>query len=247
MSSVVSSVECRYCSRAFASTYSRKRHEYLRHREECEKDSVVSDSQSVVSAAETVQTANTERSDVTQNSEDSVPSHQDHTYADSGEGNQGDDEEETDTDSNANSDDGAENNAWRLLLKLLAFRVRNKYYKNTILDEVVNVDQLWDPPYYKELIYRFRNLVHSIRRLNRLLDDDAVIDKIEEKIESLREKYKDDNLLNEYGVKEMAWEKLDYLIRGTLQRNKNILQEEMFDTSDKSDDNMESSSDTSDN
>lgn len=217
MSTTNSSVECRYCSRCFASTYSRKRHEYLRHRDSWERENTESDTSSVVTDTDkdSVVTEKSSIADVI------VP----HTDSDS-------EKNESDTDSNVNSDDGNEKNVWRILLNLLGDRIKNNYYHNTNLNQIENIDQLWDPPFYKELVHRLRNLVNGIRRINKLLMEDAVMGKIDEKVENIREKYKDDDLLNEYGVKEMAWEKLDYLIKATLQRNKDVLGEYLFEVSD---------------
>jgi len=240
---ITSQVECRVCYRPFASTFSRRRHEKLHDRDD---DHIGGGS----SALKQVTTPSAKES-ADELSHPESKSKAGTKLIDEKSAIEDSNQSETDSDSNDSddSDEGDEkNNVWLILLQILSFRINNDYYDDTILYKLKNVDQLWDPPYYEELIYILRELVQSFRKINRLLNNDPVMEKIEEKIKSLRGKYKDDSLLDENDIKEMAWEKLNFLVKAALQRNIEVSPGDDTDSNmDAADGNIETAKNQSEN
>ena len=141
-------------------------------------------------------------------------------------------ESQSETESHVSTDD---QDVWKVLLELLAFRVRNGYYGETDLNHLKKIDQIWEPPFYNDLILRLRELVQNLRRINVLIEKDPLMEILDEKKDDIRQKYLDKNLLDENGLDEMTWDRLSHLLKAALVRNQLTIEQEFFGSETESD------------
>ena len=225
------SVYCAVCQRYFSSAFSKKRHEMSQHKDmnqKIQKPKIVAQIGPVENRRR--------RKNLLLKAKGMTKVNKDTRVASLINSERDEKSEDKNSDSNESQSETDDENVWEVLLELLAFRVRNGYYGETDLDHLKKIEQIWEPPFYNDLILKLRELVQNLRRINVLIENDVLMKFFNSKKNDIRQgwtprtKFLDKDLLDENDLDEMAWDHISDLLKRELKRHQLTIEQEFFDS-----------------